>query len=107
MLAGFWRHLYRFRYDLAVRMGLSKYRLFWDQEADDWDRDYASGELDFYGSFWEHGRYSVLVGLIRAFPRKPRILDLGSGVGVLRARIPDATITGYVGIDPSRIAVEA
>jgi 2-polyprenyl-6-hydroxyphenyl methylase/3-demethylubiquinone-9 3-methyltransferase len=87
-------------------MGVSKYHRLWDQPAEDWDRDYASGELDFYGSFREQGRYSVLVGFVQAFPRKPRVLDLGSGVGVLRARIPDAAIAGYVGLDPSAVAVD-
>jgi 2-polyprenyl-6-hydroxyphenyl methylase/3-demethylubiquinone-9 3-methyltransferase len=92
-------------YDLAVRAGLSPYRRQWLLSPSDWDASYASGSLDFYGALREQGRYGVLVGFARAFPRKPRILDVGCGVGVLRARIPDEDVAGYVGIDPSQVAI--
>jgi SAM-dependent methyltransferase len=93
-------------YDLAVKAGLSPYRRQWLLSPADWDASYASGSLDFYGALREQGRYGVLVGFTRAFKRKPRILDLGCGVGVLRARIPDENVAGYVGIDPSQVAIE-
>jgi 2-polyprenyl-6-hydroxyphenyl methylase/3-demethylubiquinone-9 3-methyltransferase len=92
-------------YDLAVRAGFSPYRRQWLLSPSDWDASYASGSLDFYGALREQGRYGVLVGFARASPRKPRILDVGCGVGVLRARIPDEDVAGYVGIDPSQVAV--
>ena len=92
-------------YDLAVRAGLAPYRRQWLLSPSDWDASYASGSLDFYGALSEQGRYGVLVGLIRAFSGKARILDVGCGVGVLRARIPDEDVEIYVGIDPSKVAI--
>jgi 2-polyprenyl-6-hydroxyphenyl methylase/3-demethylubiquinone-9 3-methyltransferase len=92
-------------YDLAVRAGLSPYRRQWLLSPSDWDASYASGSLDFYGALREQGRYGVLVGLIRAFAGKARILDIGCGVGVLRTRIPDEEVEAYLGIDPSKVAI--
>jgi 2-polyprenyl-3-methyl-5-hydroxy-6-metoxy-1,4-benzoquinol methylase len=92
-------------YDLAVRVGLSAYRRQWLLSPSDWDESYKSGSLDYYGALREQGRYGALIGFVRAFPRSPRILDVGCGVGVLRARIPDQDVGAYLGIDPSKVAI--
>lgn len=99
------RRVHRLAYGWGVRLGMVRYSPPWVLAPSDWDNSYASGSLDFYASLREQARYGVLTGYIRSFPRKPRILDIGSGVGVLRSRIPDETVSGYVGIDPSAVAV--
>jgi SAM-dependent methyltransferase len=94
-------------YDLAVRLRLSPYRRLWLMTPADWDKDYASGSLDYYGDTVNQARLQVLIGIIKSFPRRPRILDIGCGVGTLRARIHDDDIAEYVGLDISEIAIAA
>lgn len=93
-------------YDLSVHAGLAPYKRQWRNTAADWDRDYLSGRLDAYADLSDRGRYGVLGEFIRAFPRKPRILDIGCGVGLLLGRIGSDACLEYVGVDPSRVAVE-
>jgi 2-polyprenyl-3-methyl-5-hydroxy-6-metoxy-1,4-benzoquinol methylase len=93
-------------YDLAVRAGLAEYKMLWPMTANDWDVRYADGRLDFYGHPRDSARYGALIGMIREFPRKPRVLDVGCGVGFLRAKIGDDAIDSFVGIDPSAVAID-
>lgn len=90
----------------AIDAGLLKYKVQWDLSPEQWDAEYNSGKLDVYGAFRQQFRYGVLVGLMRAFPRPARILDVGCGVGILRARVPDENVASYIGLDPSKIAIE-
>ncbi|MFL5298407.1 MAG: class I SAM-dependent methyltransferase [Phenylobacterium sp.] len=94
-------------YDLGVRAGLLRYRRRWRLSPADWDIHYADGRLDYYGQFWQFHRLEVLIGTIRAFPRKPRVLDIGCGSGTLRARIHDDYLAEYVGLDISEVAISA
>ena len=90
---------------LAVLAGVRAHRPRYDIAASSWDSDYASGELDHYDAPHEAVRYAVLVGYIR--DRRPRtILDIGCGVGILRRHVDHLDFNKYVGIDPSRAAVD-
>ena len=91
---------------LSVLSGMRDYRPRYDIAASSWDADYASGALEHYGSPYERVRYSVLIGFLRVL--EPRtILDLGCGVGLLRAHIEDLGFEEYLGIDPSAVAIES
>lgn len=94
-------------YDLGVRAGLLKYRHLWPLSPEDWDVRYADGRLDYYGQFWQQDRLQFLIGKIQAFPRKPRVLDIGCGSGTLRARIHNDDLAEYVGFDISEVAISA
>ena len=93
--------------DLGVRFNLIAYRRPWEVAAEDWDRDYASGKLDFYGHFRERGRYGVLSAYLAARAAPVRLLDVGCGVGLLRGHLTGIDVAEYVGIDPSSEAIEA
>jgi 2-polyprenyl-6-hydroxyphenyl methylase/3-demethylubiquinone-9 3-methyltransferase len=77
-----------------------------------WTDAYGSGALEYYGTLDELARYSLLVGYVGFFfpagPDRtaPRILDVGCGTGLLRARLEGAGIGEYVGVDLSAAAVE-
>lgn len=92
-------------YDLAVRAGLAKYRRPWAISIAQWDTDYAEGTLDYYGAFEERGRFGTVVALMGAFPRKPRVLEIGCGVSILRDRTPDDMISEYIGLDPAAAGI--
>jgi SAM-dependent methyltransferase len=94
-------------YDLGVRAGVFEYRQLWHVSPAHWDASYSDGRLDYYGQFWQQDRLQVLIGMIRAFPRKPRVLDIGCGSGTLRARIHDDYLAEYAGLDISKVAIEA
>lgn len=94
-------------YDLAVRLKLSPYRRLWLLQPSDWDKDYASGKLDYYGEFGQQERLQVVIGMVRGFHRKPRVLDIGCGVANLRAMIHGDYLEEYVGLDVSQVAIEA
>ena len=82
----------------------------WSSEQ--WTDAYGSGALEYYGTLDELARYSLLVGYVGFFfppggdrPR-PRVLDVGCGTGLLRARLDGADVGEYVGVDLSATAVE-
>ncbi|MFD1611626.1 class I SAM-dependent methyltransferase [Sphingomonas tabacisoli] len=93
--------------DLGVRYGVLPYKRQWVLSPEDWDREYASGKLGFYGSFRERGRYGVLHAYLTARTEPVRLLDVGCGVGLLLDRLAGVPIAEYVGIDPSAKAIEA
>jgi 2-polyprenyl-6-hydroxyphenyl methylase/3-demethylubiquinone-9 3-methyltransferase len=78
-----------------------------------WTDAYGSGQLEYYGTLDELARYSLLAGYVGFFfpPRPdgaaPRVLDVGCGTGLLRARLEGTGIGEYVGVDLSPTAVEA
>ena len=80
------------------------------RSADAWTDAYEAGQLDFYGALDELARYSVLVGYVSWLAEKQSspqsMLDIGCGTGLLRARIVDAHLDRYVGVDLSDAAVE-
>ena len=80
---------------------------------DQWTDAYGSGQLEYYGTLDELARYSLLAGYLGFFfppgPDRtaPRVLDVGCGTGLLRARLDGSGIGDYVGVDLSEAAVEA
>ena len=83
----------------------------WSSEQ--WTDAYGSGQLEYYGTLDELARYSLLVGYIGFFfpsgpdGTAPRVLDVGCGTGLLRARLDGTGVGDYVGVDLSAAAVEA
>jgi 2-polyprenyl-6-hydroxyphenyl methylase/3-demethylubiquinone-9 3-methyltransferase len=79
---------------------------------DQWTDAYGSGQLEYYGTLDELARYSLLVGYVGFFfppgPDRtpPRVLDVGCGTGLLRARLEGTGVGDYVGVDLSPTAVE-
>jgi SAM-dependent methyltransferase len=77
-----------------------------------WADAYGSGQLEYYGTLDELARYSLLVGYVGFFfppgqeRTPPRLLDVGCGTGLLRARLEGTTVGEYVGVDLSATAVE-
>jgi 2-polyprenyl-6-hydroxyphenyl methylase/3-demethylubiquinone-9 3-methyltransferase len=77
-----------------------------------WTDAYGSGQLEYYGTLDELARYSLLVGYVGFFfppaPDRaaPRVLDVGCGTGLLRARLEGTGVGDYVGVDLSPAAVE-
>jgi 2-polyprenyl-3-methyl-5-hydroxy-6-metoxy-1,4-benzoquinol methylase len=96
----------RFVRDYGVRLNLIPYKRQWVLSPEEWDREYRSGKLDFYGNIKERGRYGVLLAYLAARTGPIRILDFGCGVGLLRDRISGVEVSEYVGIDPSSNAIE-
>ena len=81
--------------------------------AEQWTDAYGSGQLEYYGTLDELARYSLLAGYVGFFfpagaDRTPaRVLDVGCGTGLLRARLDGTGVGEYVGVDLSPTAVEA
>lgn len=78
---------------------------------DQWTDAYGSGQLEYYGTLDELARYSLLVGYVGFFfppgteRRPPRLLDVGCGTGLLRARLQGTGVGDYLGVDLSPTAV--
>lgn len=76
---------------------------------DQWTDAYGAGTLNYYGRLDELARYSVIVGYVSWFAevtgRRPSILDVGCGTGLLRRRLADELISDYLGVDLSPAAV--
>ncbi len=74
-----------------------------------WTTAYAGGQLDYYGSLPELGRYSALVGYASwyaaATGRRPSVLDVGCGSGLLRERLEGSPLSSYVGVDLSEASI--
>src|SRR4051812_27605255 len=73
---------------------------------DRWELAYGDGTLDYFGSMIELARYSVLTGYVGHVGRGARILEVGCGPGLLRARIPDEWVGDFIGVDPTAGAIE-
>ena len=98
--AGTARYLAR---DALVRSRLRPYRpVHWS--ARDWHTAYAGPS--YLGGRDEQPRYSVVVGYLEAVGRGARILDVGCGSGLLRARISHIPFAAYIGVDGSALAIE-
>jgi 2-polyprenyl-6-hydroxyphenyl methylase/3-demethylubiquinone-9 3-methyltransferase len=91
---------------LAVDAGALPYRPVDRATVSDWDQEYASGEIAYYGELHELGRYSVLVGYVRHLGPGVTLVDVGCGPGILRARLADVPFGRYLGVDPSEVAIE-
>jgi 2-polyprenyl-6-hydroxyphenyl methylase/3-demethylubiquinone-9 3-methyltransferase len=90
----------------GMDLGFLPYRPFGPTEAAVWDATYAGGAWDYMSELAEAPRYAVLIGYIRHVHQRPSVLDVGCGLGLLRARIGDLPMERFVGIDPSARAIE-
>ncbi len=90
---------------LAYRLGLKKNRFQWPGPQA-WDEGYGRGEWDYMARLDELAHYSLLTGYVRFFGGEPEILEVGCGPGFLRERLEGVPFARYLGIDPSRIAVD-
>jgi 2-polyprenyl-6-hydroxyphenyl methylase/3-demethylubiquinone-9 3-methyltransferase len=90
----------------AMRIGVIPYAQADTATLQDWNSEYASGEIDHYADLDQLGRYSVLIGYVRFLGDRPSILDFGCGVGLLRERLGDVAVGRYRGIDPAREAIK-
>lgn len=75
-----------------------------------WTAAYQAGVLSYYGRLDELARYSVIVGYLDWFAglaaaRRPTVLDVGCGTGLLRERLEGVDFAEYVGVDLSVAAV--
>jgi 2-polyprenyl-3-methyl-5-hydroxy-6-metoxy-1,4-benzoquinol methylase len=91
---------------IAVDAGLLTYRRPYSLDAAQWNQEYESGVLEHYADLEALPRYSVLIGYMGVHDGSPTVLDVGCGVGLLRARMAGVRFTRYVGIDPSSSAIE-
>lgn len=92
--------------DKAISLNLLPYRKPFAFDTELWNKGYASGEHDHYGSLRELPRYGVLQGYLTALPKDLAILDVGCGVGLIRGKFNDDQVARYCGCDPSDVAVE-
>jgi 2-polyprenyl-3-methyl-5-hydroxy-6-metoxy-1,4-benzoquinol methylase len=88
-----------------MNIGVVPYRQADTATLDDWNREYAAGEIAHYGELYELGRYSVLVGYLRRLGGEPAILDIGCGAGLLRKQLDGLDFERYLGVDPSTEAI--
>lgn len=72
-----------------------------------WDDEYQRGGWDFLGSADERQRYRVLVELCSRWKRRPAVLDVACGEGLLldHFQVMGLELADYLGLDISREAV--
>jgi 2-polyprenyl-6-hydroxyphenyl methylase/3-demethylubiquinone-9 3-methyltransferase len=90
----------------AMSAGVLSYRPSDTATLEDWNREHAAGEVDYYDELHELGRYSMLIGYLRWLGDSPSILDLGCGVGLFRKKLNPLEFERYVGVDPAKNAIE-
>ncbi|MEI7931534.1 MAG: methyltransferase domain-containing protein [Alphaproteobacteria bacterium] len=97
------RRIVRYLYDRYWRgpRGYGK-----PQPAESWDRTFASGSWDFLTSEAEKGRYGVIRDFALGYKSPLSLLDIGSGIGVLRSTFVDGELSAYTGLDISIEAVK-
>lgn len=93
-------------YGLAMRVGVLDYKPFVTTEHDEWETQYGSDSLAWYGKLEYLPPYSLLVGYLRFLGGEPSILDVGCGAGLFRARIEGVQFAQYIGFDHSEAAIE-
>jgi 2-polyprenyl-3-methyl-5-hydroxy-6-metoxy-1,4-benzoquinol methylase len=71
-----------------------------------WNRQYDTGSWDYLEATRELARYSVIAGYCRQLKPAARVLDVGCGTGVLAQWLSSASISSYVGVDLSSVAIE-
>jgi 2-polyprenyl-3-methyl-5-hydroxy-6-metoxy-1,4-benzoquinol methylase len=69
------------------------------------DAEYAAGLWDYLRSVNELPRFSVVAGYCHHFKKGGKILELGSGEGILLERLCPSKYSLYVGVDISREAI--
>jgi 2-polyprenyl-3-methyl-5-hydroxy-6-metoxy-1,4-benzoquinol methylase len=71
------------------------------------DDEYARGRWDYLKSLEEMSRYAVIAGYCEYVGNVSSVLDLGCGSGVLRRWLRPSRNVNYVGVDLSKVAIEA
>jgi len=69
------------------------------------DAQYTRGSWDYLWGAAELPRFSVVVGRCHELNPAARILEIGCGEGILRARMDRSRIARFVGVDLSREAI--
>src|SRR5438876_6993820 len=75
--------------------------------AEEWDSQYEKGHWEYMKCLEEVGRYSLIAGYIHYLKPGGSILDVGCGEGILQQRLNLDGISKYVGIDISKVAIDA
>lgn len=91
---------------LLIDSGVLPYRPIDPHAPGDWDDDYGTGGLDYYGSLPEAPRYGVLIAWLSRLGQGAEILDVGCGTGLLRRDMGGIDFERYVGIDLSEVAIK-
>lgn len=71
-----------------------------------WDEEYYKGMWDYLCQSDESARYSIIVGYIRRYAPRGKILDLGCGAGELWGWLTEEEKKRYVGVDISSEAIK-
>ena len=71
-----------------------------------WNRQYSDGEWNFLEALDEVARYWVAVGYCASRFRRPSILDVGCGTGLLEEKLRCLPYSSYLGIDISEAALK-
>ena len=72
-----------------------------------WDTEYRTDRWRYMSGLEELSRYSVVVGYVRFFKPDAKVLDLGSGEGILQERFGYESYSRYLGVDVSQAAIDA
>jgi SAM-dependent methyltransferase len=99
-----WRARFYVPHALTVT-GVRAYKPQGPGDASAWDELYEAGHLDYYSEPDALARYGVLAAYVTHFGARS-ILDVGCGPGLLRPHVEGVGFTRYLGIDPSRVAIE-
>ncbi|UWU74819.1 class I SAM-dependent methyltransferase [Bradyrhizobium huanghuaihaiense] len=70
------------------------------------DEEYTCGRWEYLNDLEEMARYAVIAGYCRHIGDISSVLDLGCGIGLLRAWLRPAEVIDYVGVDFSTVAIE-
>jgi SAM-dependent methyltransferase len=73
-----------------------------------WEQQFSTGYWDFLGSENENEHYNVIIDFFLIYKKEGKILDIGSGKGVLLSHLTQKTpltYQKYTGIDISRTAI--
>lgn len=71
-----------------------------------WDEQYGRGEWDFLERSDELARYALIAGYVAKLAPGGRVLDVGSGDGLLLDHLAPHGYEHYTGVDLSEVAVE-
>ncbi len=69
------------------------------------NQQFESGVWEGLKGVAELGRYSIIAGYVRFYCKRPRVLDLGCGEGILQKKISAVDYQYYLGVDFSDVAI--
>ena len=71
-----------------------------------WNQQFKDGKWSFLGSKSKIGHYLTIIGCIVGLKKRPNILDVGCGQGVLLKYLDPINFNKYLGIDFSSEAIK-